>query len=155
MSGFLNYVDAFESKIRKSVTTKAIIPEKEISTPKILSLQVEVCTIEGAQKVIDKLQEWISKQGGTTFVEKTIDRNEKELVKSKFKIPPKKVVKDKIQETRSRAMDILDGLPEEPTINESLLLHQTNSINNQEQSNFSQDSKPNIETVAGHASALL
>lgn len=154
---FLDYLDDFDERAKK--VTKKIVKEEvedvqeritneDISTElkkkaKVLALNVEVCTVKGAQIVIEKLQDWISKQEG-------INETVVETKKEPYRIPPKKVVKNPLVETRSRAMDILDGLPDDETsINPELLPeHNSQNINKNKQ-------QSNISSVAGHASSLL
>lgn len=138
---FLNYLENEEENSQNIQETK-----KEVKKPKVLCMNVEVRTIEGAKTVIEKLQNWIAEQeklNGKKFVQES----KKSEVK-KYKIPEKKVIKNKFFETRSHAMNILDGMNDEVVINEEL--HQSLNINNKPQFN-----QPNIDTVAGHASALL
>ena len=148
MDGFLDYLDEFNNKQQKApqqkpVVKKVVVEQKEeINKPKVLCMNVEIRSVEGAQKVIDKLQEWISKQEIKEHFEL------KETPKPTYKIPPKKVIKNPILEAKSRAVDILDGLPDENIITEDMF---KSTINNSKAPNNQQHN----ETVASHASALL
>lgn len=152
--GFLDYLNEFNNKqqkasIQKPVIKKVVNEEKEnINRPKVLCMNVEIRTVEGAQKVIDKLQEWISKQELKEHFE---IKETQDKVVPKYKIPPKKVIKNPILESKSRAIDILNGLPE--SLNEIVIaeaIHNPDINTSRPQSQQSQK-----ETVAGHASALL
>ena len=151
MEGFLDYLNEFNSKQQKTpinkVIKKVVVEKKEISRPKVLCMNVEIRSVEGARKVIDKLQEWISRQEPKEHFElkKTVTKP------VQYKISPKKVIKNPILEAKSRAVDILNGLPErsdEVVISEEM---HNSSINNSKL----QSRQPQNETVAGHASALL
>lgn len=141
MSGFLDYLEEFDKKEEKIV--KDIRPSKSNSerNSKVLSLNVEVRSPEGANVVIEKLQSWVSENFGS------VDKP-KQKSRKPYRIYPKKVNKSPVVETRSHAVDILDGLPDEPVVTEQ---NQT-SINN-----IAQQQKPqfNLDSVKGHASALL
>jgi len=153
MADFLNYLDDFNNKHQKNVQqskpiVKKVEQQQSISKPKVLCMNVEIRTVEGAQKVIDKLQEWISRQEPKEHFElKETQTN----VTPKYKIPPKKVIKNPILETKSRAIDILNGLPE----NSNEIIITENIHNTSINTSRHQSQKTNIETVAGHASALL
>ena len=153
MEGFLNYLDQFDNQTTtpqlKTVVNKKVIAEKkENPRTKVLCMNVEIRSVEGAQKVINKLQEWISNQE----IKEHFELKEKQTQESpKYRIPPKKVLKNPILEAKSRAVDILNGLPErsdEVVISEEM---HNSSINNSKL----QSRQPQNETVAGHASALL
>ena len=152
MSGFLDYLDEFNEKNSKPVTQKKVVEEvvEPKKKSKVLSLNVEVRTPEGAQLVIEKIQDWVAKQEGVAPKKKP------------FRIPPKKVVKspahiqeskDPVVKVRSHAMDILDGLPETPTENQIPMAE--GSINTTMPQMQPQQVQPNLDSVAGHASALL
>ena len=131
MSGFINYLEEFETKITK----KEIKKENPIN---ILNINDKIDSIDKANILIEKLQNWISKQ-------------QPEIIKKEtYRIPPKKIIKNPIKESTSRAVDILDDLPEENIINTELLEN-----NNQNNINNNIQTIKNIETVSGHASALL
>jgi len=147
MSGFLDYLDDFDQRQHKVIQQKVVVSESPLikENPKVLCMNIEIRTVEGAQKVIEKLQEWISKQEQKeSFVLK-----ETEQPKKDYKIPPKKVFENLVQKSRSRAIDILEGLPDDTVITEATL--QTN-INNMRQP---QVLNQRMETVAEHASSLL
>jgi len=148
MGNFLSYLDSFDKKIIQK-TKKTVVENIEVIEPekksKVLCLNVEVRTVDGANLVIEKLQEWITKQNGEV-VKPIVEK-----VKQPFKIPPKTVVKNPINELRSHAYNILDGMSDE--IDHSNLIQESNTINTNVQQ-FNND-QPNLETVAGHASALL
>jgi len=153
MGSFLDYLDdlpEFDQRVeqvkrkivRKNLNEK---PKKE----KVLALNVEVRTVDGARTVINKLNEWISKFEG-------------ENPKPSFRIKPKKVVRGTsispmvktISESTSRASSILDRLPDEPEQNsEPIIMNQ--GINNMVPQMQPQMPELNLESVAGHASALL
>jgi len=142
MSGFLDYLDEFDN--RKDRVVKEETRQVESSSKrksKVLCLNVEVRSPEGADVVIEKLQSWVSENFG---------ESEKPKPKSKrpYRIPPKKVNKNPVVETRSHATNILDGLPDEPVVTEQ----NQSSINN-----IAHQQKPqfNLDSVKGHASALL
>lgn len=141
MSGFLDYLDEFDKKKEKIVKKESTnVKSNSERKSKVLCLNVEVRTPEGANVVIEKLQSWISEN---------FDGNTKTKTKKKpYRIPPKKVNKSPVVETRSHAVNILDGLPDEPVVTEQ---NQSNINNN------AQQHKPqfNLSSVKGHASALL
>jgi len=150
MDGFLDYLDDFNKKQQKVVSQPkpAVkkVEEQDISKPKVLCMNVEIRTVEGAQKVIDKLQEWISKQESKEHFE----LKETTSVDHKYQILPKKIVQSPIKEAKSHAVDILNGLPDDNIITEEIIKSNINTSSLQ--------NKPQIiknETVAGHASALL
>lgn len=139
--GFLNYLEEFDTnQMNKKIEEKKQILKKE---PKILALKVEIASIEGANVVIEKIQDWISKQQP---IKENIE------IKKPFKIPPKKEIINPILESKNRAISILDGLPDDNSIiiNEESI---KNSINISESKNFQQNQA--FESVANHASALL
>ena len=141
MEGFLDYLEEIDKQQSKK---KVIMENKEnISKPKVLCMNVEIRTVEGAKKVIDKLQEWISRQEPKEHFEL------KETPKPTYKIPTKKVIKNPILEAKQRARDILDGLPDENIITEDMF---KSTINNNKTINNNQQ---HSETVASHASSLL
>jgi len=141
MEGFLDYLGEIDKQQSKK---KVIMENKEnISKPKVLCMNVEIRTVEGAKKVIDKLQEWISRQEPKEHFEL------KETPKPTYKIPTKKVIKNPILEAKQRARDILDGLPDENIITEEMF---KSTINNNKTINNNQQ---HSETVASHASSLL
>jgi hypothetical protein len=143
MAGFLNYLDDFDNKIKK-ITEEIVVKEPEKKS-KVLCLNVEVRSVDGAKLVIEKLQDWITRQGGTV-VKETVQPK-----KQTYKIPPKKVVTSPVVESRSRAVDILDGLPDTPVVSELSEQVGQGNINT-----FTpQMPQHNLETVSGHASALL
>lgn len=138
--GFLDYLDNLESIEPENITEKQT---KSTEKSKVLSLNVEIRTPKGAKLVIEKLEDWISKQ---------------QPKKKTYRIPPKKVVKNsetkpknKIHESISHAMDILDGLPDTP---EPDLTPMNMTEQKEMQQNIIQP-KPNLDSVSGHASALL
>ncbi len=139
MSGFLDYLDEFDN--RKDRVVKEESRQVESSSKrksKVLCLNVEVRSPEGADVVIEKLQSWVSENFG---------ESEKPKPKTQYRISSKKINKNPIVETRSHATNILDGLPDEHDIKEQ----NHDNINNiaHQQSHFKLDS------VKGHASALL
>jgi len=147
MGSFLDYLDDLPEFNQQIAQVKRKIVEKksneEPKKEKVFAINVEVRTVEGAQLVINKLNEWISKVEG-------------EKPKPSFKIAPKKVIKGKpnsiartIHESMSRAINILDGLPDEPVQMSEQTEYQ--SINN----TIPQTPKSNLGSVTGHASALL
>lgn len=140
MEGFLDYLDEFKYKIPQSKPVVNKVEENNIIKPKVLCMNVEIRTVEGAQKVIEKLQEWISKQEPKEYIE--LKETIKEEQKPKYKIAPKKVIKNPLIESRNRAVDILDGISDDIKI-----ISQEKSINNKE--------IQSKETVSGHASMLL
>ena len=150
MEGFLNYLDEFNNKQQKAqqlkpVVKKVVVEEKEeINKPKVLCMNVEIRSVEGAQKVIDKLQEWISKQEIKEHFEL------KKTPKPTYKIPTKKVIKNPILESKQRAVNILDGLPER---SDEIVIAE--EIHNRIINTSKPQPQQQNETVAGHASALL
>ena len=141
MEGFLDYLGEIDKQQSKK---KVIMENKEnISKPKVLCMNVEIRTVGGAKKVIDKLQEWISRQEPKEHFEL------KETPKPTYKIPTKKVIKNPILEAKQHARDILDGLPDENIITEDMF---KSTINNNKTINNNQQ---HSETVASHASSLL
>jgi len=142
MSGFLNYLEDF------NVSTPKKQPKKETKKKKkVLCLNVEVRTVEGAQIVIEKLQDWISKQENSS--RKTTRSSIVEKRNKPYRIPPKKVIRNKVQESTSHAVNILDGLSDDQPVSPNSQLSQMNG------NMLNINSQPNIDTVAGHASALL
>lgn len=141
MSGFLDYLEEFDKKEEKIVKESRPSELNSEGKSKVLSLNVEVRSPEGANIVIEKLQSWVSENFGS------VDKP-KQKPKKPYRIIPKKVNKSPVVETRSHAVNILDGLPGEPVVTEQ---NQTN-INN-----IVQQQKPqfNLDSVKGHASALL
>lgn len=127
---FLDYLNEVDKKVEK----KPIKESKNNS--KVLELNIEISSPEGAKLVIEKLQDWVNKNF----------KEEAKETKKQYRIPSKKINKSPIVETRSRAIDILDGLPDEVP---EEILNKSNSINNQGNQQL------NLETVSGHASALL
>jgi hypothetical protein len=73
-----------------------------------------------------------------------------EEFKKPFKIPPKKVIKNPIQEAHNRAVSILDGMPEDEVIEENEILQQ-----NDEYTNVVPQQPKEFKTVKSHAAALL
>jgi len=152
MGNFLNYLDDFdrkqnhklEPKYNKQIVEKIVVKEPEKKS-KVLCLNVEVRTVDGANLVIEKLQEWITKQNGE--VVKPIVESIKKITKP----IPKKVVGSPIDKVRFHAYDILEGMSDE--IDHSNIIQESNNINTNVQQ-FNND-QTNLETVAGHASALL
>lgn len=155
MSGFLNYLDEFDKRNKKVVPLQTNIKEEVIEpkeNSKVLCLNVEVRTPEGAKLVIEKIQDWVSKQHGNIPTIKKVENQQKP-----FKIPPKKIVKNPIVEARNHALDILDGLPDAPEENLIPVITEQNGINTMVINPNIQKPQPpqNLESVAGHASALL
>ena len=115
----------------------------------MLAINVEVRSTQGARLVIEKLQDWIAKQDGEVVVEK----------KKPFRIPPKKVIKGPvnpethINEARSHAMNILDGLPDEPIVEPTPMVQGMPGMQSMQTPTLAP--QPNLESVQGHASALL
>jgi len=84
---------------------------------------------------------------------KVVKESQKKVVKKvakkqPFKIPPKKVIKYPVKETYSHAVDILDGLPDEPVAPPMVEGQSVPIMPPKPQ-------EPDLDTVAGHASALL
>lgn len=147
MSGFLDYLKDFDSKIiHKEDIQKSIKTMIKSSNKNILSINSEeIDSVEKAKLLIEKIQNWISKQ------EKIVEK--KESTKNvTYRIPPKKFIKSSLHETISHAMDILDGITDEQVINPIVSEQNNNNINNL---NNPQVLQQNLETVSGHASALL
>jgi len=151
MSGFLDYLEDFNEKTeptrRKTIEQKS---EEEPKKNKVLALNVEVRSIDGAKLVIEKLQDWISKV-----------ENENGVPKKQFKIKPKQFVKGvnpptpkkNVTESVNRAVNILDGLPDEVPESREPVLQEFNGMNTGIP--MPQTPPPNLDSVAGHASALL
>lgn len=144
MSGFLDYLENFNSKITHKESIKTVEKTRTVESSNKNNLIInsqEIDSIEKAKLLVEKIQNWILKQEGI------IEKNKVEE-KSTYKIPSKKIIKNPLHETRSHAMDILDGLPDEivinPIINEQNYQDNINNLNN-----------PCLETVSSHASALL
>ncbi|MFW6247183.1 MAG: hypothetical protein ACOC22_03375 [bacterium] len=127
---FLDYLNEVDKKVEK----KPIKESKNNS--KVLELNIEISSPEGAKLVIEKLQDWVNKNF----------KEEAKETKKQYRIPSKKVNKSPIVETRSHAIDILDGLPD--AVPEEIL-NKSNGINKQGNQQL------NLDTVSGHASALL
>lgn len=146
MSVFLDYLEDFNEKniVKEEVIQKKkTIKEKK---SKVLCLNVEVRSVKGAQLVIEKLQDWISRCEDVGSNKKVIPESKKKP----FRIKPKQVKTNTYTEARNHAVDILDGLPDEPVVSEQTLQNNINNLNQQPH-------KPqfNMKSVAGHASALL
>lgn len=114
--GFLDYLEDVESTEQP---TKKVVEHREKQTPKqtvkkqkVLCLNVEVRTPKGARVVIEKLQDWIAKQEVSEGNNKPYRIPKKRVIKNSANPTPRKM--DKMQETTSHAMNILDGLPDEP-----------------------------------------
>lgn len=150
MGSFLNYLEKMPEmdKKVKTVQKRNVQEEYQPKKQKVLALNVEVRSVEGAQLVIEKLQQWIAKI------------ESENQIKKPFRIKPKRIIKEDLRQQRkpknvsestNRACDILDGLPDEPEQVLEPLIQQSNHIN------IVQSQRPqlNLETVAGHASALL
>jgi len=150
MSGFLDYIDDLEERneVESPQQLKRVVESTVSKQPKkkskVLCLNVEVRSAEGAQLVIEKIQDWVAKQNGSV------------PNKKQFRIPPKKIVKSSttvvekpIVEAVSHAINILDGLPDTPPENQIPMAE--GSINTM----MPQTQKINLDSVAGHASALL
>lgn len=145
MGSFLNYLDDFNKKIEK--TQKRIVEnnlqKESFKKEKVLSLNVEVRSIDGAKLVIEKLQDWINKielENGIS------QKNQKSFKQSSKKIPNIIKIPKNIKESTSHAVNILDGLPENGdniSINKNII-PQVNNQNNY-----------NLNTVTSHASDLL
>lgn len=146
MSGFLDYLNEFNTQKITSVVKTPTEEKKDIVQPKVLCMDVEIRTVQGAKLVIEKLQNWISKQESK---ETLVMKESKKAPTKPYRIPPKKVIKNPIQEAHGHAVDILDGLSDEPVIVEQMIPGNINTMK------APQDSQPNVVTVAGHASALL
>ena len=131
MSGFFDYLDKNDKKIINVVKEK--VPLKK---NKVLAMNVEIRSVDGAKLVIEKLQNWIREQTNN------VDGIEKEK-KVTYKIPPKKIIKSPVLEARNHALAILEGLPDDEIINEN-----HNNIGMKQ-------NNTNLESVTGHASALL
>jgi len=108
--GFLDYLDKlpeFDQKvesIKRKIVEKKSVPETTKS--KVLAINVEVRSIEGAQMVIEKLQEFISKlEENNTTNRKPFRIKPKKVVNGNYQNDPKNVV-----ESTNRACNILDGL---------------------------------------------
>ena len=152
MSGFLDYLDEFD--VRKMVPKKKIKEDvveqiQPSKKSKVLCLNVEVRTPDGARLVIEKLQDWISKQEGVVVKKETFAHT----IKKPFKIPPKKVIRNPIVEAKLHAINILDGLPDTPEENRIPIMMEQNGINTMIPQ--PQPFQHNLDSVAGHASALL
>ena len=150
MASFLNYLDQIDRqesikvfKENRKEVVKEEVKEEVKKNPKILSLKAEISSIEGANVVIEKIQDWISKQQP---IKENIE------IKKPFRIPPKKEIVSPLLEVKNRAVDILDGLPEDDAINinESSI---RNSINISKPEIYQE--KQTFASVADHASALL
>jgi hypothetical protein len=145
MGSFLNYLDDFNKKIEK--TQKRIVEnnlqKESFKKEKVLSLNVEVRSIDGAKLVIEKLQDWINKielENGIS------QKNQKSFKQSPKKIPNIIKIPKNIKESTSHAVNILDGLPENGdniSINKDII-PQVNNQNNY-----------NLNKVTSHASDLL
>lgn len=149
--GFLDYLDDIESTEEEKPRKKIVKQEKESTKQpkkksKVLCLNVEVRTPDGARVVIEKLQDWITKQeeGNINGKKKTYRIPPKKVIKNSEKLPPNE---KKLVETTSHAMDILEGLPDEPEPNMNPIPNQMGQMPVRHQ--------PNLDTVSGHASALL
>ena len=110
--GFLDYLDKlpeFDQKvenIKRKIVEKKSVPETTKS--KVLAINVEVRSVEGAQMVIEKLQEFISKlEEGNTTNKKPFRIKPKKVVNENYRNDPKNVVN-----SINRACNILDGLPD-------------------------------------------
>lgn len=152
MKSFFDYVDDFNKRSSvEKIEEEKQKPIESTKNSKVLCLNVEICSAKGAKLVIEKIQNWVSIHDPVIVNEETNIQPPKKV----YKIPPKKIVKNPIVETRSHAIDILDGLPEEPvvTVNSELISeqHSQSNINTIK----TQPLQNTIETVAGHASALL
>ena len=149
--GFLDYLDNIESTEPEVVVEQKEEIKQVPKKAKILSINVEVRTVGGARLVIEKLQEWITRQEGTT-----------KKTKKPFRIPPKKVItnsevpkpRNKIQEANAHAMDILEGLPDapEPNTTPMPMMVEGHPVAPQMQQPQIQ---PDLDSVSGYASALL
>lgn len=111
--GFLDYLDEYEDKLKKS-TKKKIVKE-----------------VEETKKVVKK-----------------------KPVK-KFKIKPKKIIKSPVNEARGHAINILDGLPDQPDTFKKEIATDQERQQIIEESQMTRPEDFNLNTVAGHASALL
>jgi hypothetical protein len=155
MDGFLNYLDDFNKKqniIQSKKIVENVNSEQTINKSKILCMDVEIHTVEGAQKVIEKLQEWISKQEKKEHFELKESAPSLKKVIQQNKNPLKKTIKNPIQESRSHAMNILDGLPDENILTNEMVQSNIN-INSPQIQQSNKTHKE--ETVTNHASSLL
>lgn len=96
------------------------------------------------QQVKKETQKPISKPKKKS-VKKVVKEN-KQPIKKHYKIPKKKIIKNKIVETHNHAADILDGLSNE---------FDPNILENQNVQNVLQNNESDLDDVTGHASALL
>jgi hypothetical protein len=101
----------------------------------------------GFMDYLDEYQERLEKKVVKEEVKKPVKPKivvKKQIVEQKkpYRIPPKNVITNKVNESYKRAIDILEGINDEMNINEE--------VHNQ-----SIQQKPAINSVQGHAAALL
>lgn len=109
--------------------------------------EFELKTEKVAEKIIKK-EKVVNERN--VQIKKTIPTKVIKEVETKFKIKPKKIIKNPIKEVNQRAVDILEGINDSYDSFEVVI----------EQNNSSQQSAIptqnfNLDSVKGHASALL
>jgi hypothetical protein len=105
--------------------------------------EFELKTEKVAEKIVKK--EKVVSDRNVEMKKKTVTKEPEK----KFKIKPKKIIKDPIKESYQRAVDILEG------INDSHDSFQVVIENNISQQPLIQTPEFNLNSVKGHASALL